>query len=350
MLSRPPDVPPCPKHGNIVAGVCGICRQCMHLTSSTASEQVETTLSWPFDMKFEMTDSTSKNVWPTSPHTKRNGKDQDQWKSHDIPTIIYHISIYFSDSSLRSNLSRLSLHLLALNRCTARDLHKNAGPRSLHSNDGCFDDFCTWRLWFLAKNWLKLCQKVAAKEFHHKFLAHVETSWTCSLGAASIDWTVPWKTWGNDAKPNRQQQTPNNTRHSNTWSTLHLQALCGLPCKQPFLRPSCEDSLFAHFFFRKSNGKILIQICKKYVKKMEQFVRCLGHLPVASCFTSPAEICSIQHTFSEKKKISPSLTCLLYHPARQRIFDDKNICKEIKEAKLKAVISGVRSLRVEMMT
>lgn len=51
-----------------------------------------------------------------------------------------------------------------------------------------------------------------------------------------------------------------------------------------------------------------------------------------------------------KKKISPSLTCLLYHPARQRIFDDKNICKEIKEAKLKAVISGVRSLRVEMMT
>lgn len=150
MLSRPPDVPPCPKHGNIVAGVCGICRQCMHLhlqLQASSWNHVELTIRH----EVEMTDSTSKNVWPTSPHTKRNGKDQDQWKSHDISTIIYHISIYFSDSSLRSNLSRLSLHLLALNRCTARDLHKNAGPRSLHSNDGCFDDFCTWRLGFWQK-------------------------------------------------------------------------------------------------------------------------------------------------------------------------------------------------------
>lgn len=196
---------------------------------------------------------------------------------------------------------------------------KNTDPRSLHSNDGCFDDFLYMVSWFLAKNWLKLCQKVAAKEFHHNLLALVETSWTCSLGAASIDWIVPWKTWGNDAKPNRQQQTPNNTSHSNTWSTLHLQALCGLPCKQPFLCPSCDLLTCWHFFLGESNGKN----CKKYVKICSLFALVIFQ----SLHVSPAlqnlQYSVIQHT---KKKSHPAWHVFSTILPEQRILDDKNRC------------------------
>lgn len=126
------------------------CSRCMWhlpsmyaLTSSTLQLQES---SWnhvglTIRHEVEMTDSTSKNVWPTSPHTK-----------HDIPNIIHHISTYFSDSSLRSNLSRLSLHLLALNRCTARDLHKKTLIREVCTPMmDVLMIFCTWCLGFWQK-------------------------------------------------------------------------------------------------------------------------------------------------------------------------------------------------------
>lgn len=94
MLSRPPDVPPCPKHGNIVAGVCGIAvNVCTYIFN--CKRAVETTLSWPFDMKLRW-QTLHLKMCDQHLHTQKETEKIKINENHMISPLSFIIFLYIS--------------------------------------------------------------------------------------------------------------------------------------------------------------------------------------------------------------------------------------------------------------